>query len=46
MEQLGSHWTDFPEILYLAIFRKFIENIRVPLTIWSLMTIIVVVPHS
>ena len=22
MEQLGSHWTDFPEIRYLRIFRK------------------------
>ena len=24
MEQLGSYWTDFLEILYLSIFRKFI----------------------
>jgi len=22
MEQLGSHWTDFHEVLYLSIFRK------------------------
>jgi hypothetical protein len=22
MEQLGSHWTDFYEILYLSIFRR------------------------
>jgi hypothetical protein len=22
MEQLGWHWTDFHEILYLSIFRK------------------------
>ena len=29
MEQLGSQWTDFHEILYLNIFRKFVEKIRV-----------------
>jgi hypothetical protein len=29
MEQLGSHWTDFYEIWYLSIFRKFIEKIQV-----------------
>jgi hypothetical protein len=26
MEQLGSHWTDFHEIRYLIIFRKYGEN--------------------
>jgi len=31
MKQLGFHWTDFRKILYLTIFRKFIEKIRVPL---------------
>ena len=31
MEQLGFHWADFYKILYLRIFRKFIEKIRVPL---------------
>jgi len=31
MEQLGSHWTDFREILYLIIFRKYIEKIKVSL---------------
>jgi hypothetical protein len=25
MEQLGYHWTDFHEIWYMAIFRKFIK---------------------
>jgi len=29
MEQLGSHWTDFHEIWYLSIFRKFVEKIQV-----------------
>ena len=29
MEQLGSHWTDFHEIWYPNIFRKFVEKIRV-----------------
>jgi ABC-type arginine/histidine transport system permease subunit len=29
MEQLGSHWTDFHEILYVTIFRKSIEKIQV-----------------
>ena len=28
VEQLGSHWTDFHEILYLGTFRKYTENIR------------------
>jgi hypothetical protein len=31
MEQLGSHWTDFHDILYLNIFRKSLEKIQVPL---------------
>ena len=26
MEQLGFHWTDFHEIWYLMIFRKFVEK--------------------
>jgi hypothetical protein len=29
MEQLGSHWTDFCEIWYLRIFRKYVEKIQV-----------------
>jgi hypothetical protein len=29
MEQLGSRWTDFHEIWYLSIFRKFVEKIQV-----------------
>jgi hypothetical protein len=29
MEQLYSHWTDFHEISYLRIFRKFVEKIKV-----------------
>jgi len=29
VEQLGTHWTDFYKILYLIIFRKFVEEIRV-----------------
>jgi len=28
MEQVGSHWTDFHEILYLNIFRKSVEKIQ------------------
>jgi hypothetical protein len=31
MEQLGSHWTDFHEILYLNIFRKSLQKIQVSL---------------
>ena len=31
MELLGSHWTDFHDILYLNIFRKYIYKIRVSL---------------
>jgi len=29
VEQLGSHQTDFHEIWYLSIFRKFVEKIQV-----------------
>ena len=29
VEQLGSHWTDFHEMLYLSIFRKSFVKIRV-----------------
>jgi hypothetical protein len=28
MEQLGSHWTDFYEILYLSIFRNSVDKIK------------------
>jgi len=31
MEKLGSQWTDFHEILYLNIFRKYVEEIQAPL---------------
>jgi len=31
MEKLGSHWTDFHEILYLSIVRKPLEKIQVSL---------------
>jgi hypothetical protein len=31
MEQLGSHWTDFHEILNLSIFRKSTEKLQVSL---------------
>jgi hypothetical protein len=31
MEQLGYHWTDFHEMLYLRIFRKSVEKIQVSL---------------
>jgi len=31
MEQLGPHWTDFREILYLNILRKSVEKIQVSL---------------
>jgi len=31
MEQLGSHWTDWHEVSYLSIFRKFVENVPVSL---------------
>jgi hypothetical protein len=26
MEKLGFHWTDFREILYLRVFRKYVEK--------------------
>jgi len=29
MEQLGFHWTDFHEIMYMSIFQKFVEKIQV-----------------
>jgi hypothetical protein len=29
MEQLGSHWTDFDEILCLGFFEKYVEKIQV-----------------
>jgi len=32
MEQLSSCWRDFHEILYLSIFRNFIEKTQDPLT--------------
>jgi len=28
MEQLGSHWADFHEILHVSIFRKSVEEIQ------------------
>ena len=31
MEQHGSHWTDFHEVLYLKIFRKSVAKIQVRL---------------
>jgi len=31
MEQLGSYWTDFHEILYLCIFQKYVTKIQVSL---------------
>jgi len=33
MEQLGSHWTDFHEILYLNVFRQSVAKIQVFLTL-------------
>jgi len=30
-EQLGLHWTDFHEIWYLNIFRKYVEKAKVSL---------------
>jgi hypothetical protein len=32
-EQIGSHWTDFHEMLYLIIFRKTVEKIQVTLAL-------------
>jgi hypothetical protein len=29
MEQLGSHWTDFNEIWYVSIFRKYVKKILI-----------------
>jgi len=31
MEQLGSHWTDSHEILFLSFVSKSVEEIQVPL---------------
>jgi len=31
MEYLGSHWTDFYEIPYFSVFRKYVEKIQVAL---------------
>ena len=31
MEKLGSHWSDFHEILYFSIFRKTVNKIQVSL---------------
>ena len=31
MEQIGSHWTNFHEILYFSSFRKPVEKIQVSL---------------
>jgi hypothetical protein len=31
VEQLGSHWTDFHEILYLSIFQNSVKKIYVSL---------------
>ena len=28
VEQLGSHWTDFHEIWFMAIFRKYVGKIQ------------------
>jgi hypothetical protein len=36
MEQLGSHWTDFHEILYLSIFIKSAEKIQVSLNLTTI----------
>jgi hypothetical protein len=29
LEELGSHWTNFYEILYLSVSRKYINNLPV-----------------
>jgi hypothetical protein len=29
MEQLGSHWTDFEETLYLRLLLKYAEKIQI-----------------
>ena len=31
MEQLGSHWIGFYEILHLSVFQKYVEKIQVSL---------------
>jgi hypothetical protein len=31
VEQLGSHWMDFSEILYLSILEKSVKKVEVPL---------------
>jgi hypothetical protein len=31
MEQLGSHWTDFHEILYFSIFLNPVDKVKVSL---------------
>ena len=31
MKQLGSHWMDFHEILYLSIFLKYVKKNKVSL---------------
>jgi hypothetical protein len=31
MEEIGSHWMDFHETLYMSMFRKFVEKIQVSL---------------
>jgi len=31
MEQVGSLWTDFHEVLYMDIFRKSVEKIQLSL---------------
>jgi hypothetical protein len=31
MEELGSHWTDFNEILYLRTYWKFVKKLQVSL---------------
>jgi hypothetical protein len=33
MEQLGSHWMDFHEILYLSIFQKSVKKIEISLNL-------------
>jgi hypothetical protein len=36
MKQLGLHWTDFNEIWYLSIFRKYLEKIHVSLDLTTI----------
>jgi hypothetical protein len=35
MEELGSHWKDFHEILYLNIVRKSVEKNPIFIQIWQ-----------